>query len=113
MYHTIIKAAIGYGYFIKDTDYPTIDEDNWDAYDDWREKLHNSDYYYPLNDFDGDGDFFGIILKEVESGTAIEFDIEDLTEDINDEWNLCYEIFTELFPNYEDLPNFYLLCSVL
>ncbi len=103
-----IKASLGYGYYIKPNDYPAFDEE---VYNKWHDKVCDSDYFYNLNGYDGDDEFFGIIIKEVDPGNLTAFDIDDLEID-NREWIKCDNTFHELFPYYEGLPEFYLICRI-
>ena len=106
-----IKASIGYGYYIKADDYPTFDIENEEEYSEWRNQVYDSDYFYNLNGYDGDDEFFGIIIDEVDPGSLTAFNFKDFDNFLL-KWADCNSKFHELFPNYEDSPEFYLMCRV-
>lgn len=112
------KSVIGYGYLIGSDDLPIFYLPNgdydYDKEDEFNDTLHEHKFYHRLDYCYGyDSAFFGIYLKECESAWGEAFDPDRLNDEINpNEWAKCEEAFHQFFPNYERLPQFYLLGEI-
>lgn len=112
-----IKASIGYGYKIEPEDYPKIcertTEEGKNSVKDWIIQLQNNKYFHALNDFNGDGEFFGIVFRSAPFGELSELN-EELTDYINyNELPYLNKKYQEMFPHCcaGRKPAFYLMCE--
>lgn len=105
-----IKASLGYGFEIKPEDY--IVNNDMLNYRLWLKKLYNTKYFYSLNDFVGDSEFFGIIIRTAPFGELSQVN-EELTDYINyNEVPYFVEEYQKFFPHCKDRkPVFYIMCE--